>query len=109
MDPNSLLSRLEALLDEERAAIVGLDAARVERAADEKQALLDALVRGAPLDAALQPRLGALRGALQHNLILLAHARDCVRDALAALRLGGLVPSGAGGASRPASRIHVTG
>jgi len=108
MDRDSVLSRLEALLAEERACIVALDAPGVERASDEKQALLDALRDGPALDAALRARVEALRPALQHNLILLAHARDALRDALAALRLGGLATSGAA-ASRPASRIHVTG
>lgn len=109
MPPNSVLSRLEALLTEERAAIVSLDAASVERCADEKEALLGALLQGPPLDAGLRAQLAMLRQALQHNLVLLAHARDCVRDALGAMRAGGLVPSGAGRPSRPGSRLHVTG
>jgi hypothetical protein len=106
MDGADVISSLDALLRDERAAIVRLDAAAVERAAEQKQALLAALSAGPPLDAAAAARLGALRPALQHNLILLAHARDCLRDALAAVHLGA---RGARGGRHPRARLHVTG
>lgn len=86
MDEDATLSRLEEILREERDAIVGLDVAAVERAAAAKHALLGVLRQAVPLAPGVSERLRALRPALQQNLILLAHARDCLRDALAAMR-----------------------
>lgn len=86
MDPRAALERLEALLVEEREAIRSLDSERVALAAAEKENLLTIFV-GAKADEkkALAPRLGDLVPKLRHNGVLLAHARDCLRDALAAL------------------------
>ena len=80
------LGRLELLLQEEREAIAALDAERVARSAAEKEALFSILETATePERRAFAPRLHALAPALRHNGVLLAHARDCLRDALAAM------------------------
>lgn len=90
------LTQLEALLSEEREAIRSLDAGRVLELAARKQALVDELKAAASAFApATAARLQALTPALRHNGILLAHARDVLRDAVAAARAGsaGLIQS----------------
>jgi|SRR5579863_343287 hypothetical protein len=81
------LNELEALLASERDAIRRLDGPAVLECAKRKQELVAELLarRGAlgPKDAAL---LQSLTPALRQNGILLAHARDVVRDAIAAMR-----------------------
>jgi hypothetical protein len=80
------LGRLEILLQEERGAIAVLDADRVARIAAEKEALFSILETATePERRAFAPRLHALAPALRHNGVLLAHARDCLRDALATM------------------------
>jgi hypothetical protein len=89
------LTDLEALLSQERDAIVRLEGARVLELAARKQELVGFLAsrRGAftPRAAA---RFKALAPAMRHNGILLAHARDVLRDAVAAARANGatLIP-----------------
>lgn len=77
------LDRLEQLLDEERDALRRLDGARVEALTDEKSALVHALPESLPARPDLAPRLRALAAGLRRNAVLLAHARDCLRDVLA--------------------------
>ncbi len=93
------ITRLERLLREEREAIRRLDGARVLDFAREKEALVASLRDGdGSLEKAHRARLRALAPALRHNGILLAHARDILRDALAVARAvqrpvtGGPVP-----------------
>jgi hypothetical protein len=92
------LTDLEALLSEERDAIVRLEGARVLDLAARKQELVGRLAahRGA-FTSRTAARLRALTPALRHNGILLAHARDVLRDAVAAARAGGasLIPPAA--------------
>jgi hypothetical protein len=84
MEPRLTLDRLEALLIEERTAIRTLDTEAVAASADEKERLFAALTSAPKAElATLAPRIRELSQALRHNGILLAHARDCVRDALA--------------------------
>ncbi len=86
------LTRLETLLLEEREAISGLDADRVARISAEKEALFSMLEAATEVERrAFAPRLHGLAPALRHNGVLLAHARDCLRDALAAM--AGEMPS----------------
>ncbi len=100
------LTQLERLLVEERESIRRLDGAGVLAFAEQKEALVAAL-RGA--DGALSPgdasRLHALTPALRQNGVLLAHARDVLRDALAVVRadLGATVATAP--AAAPAPRI----
>jgi flagellar biosynthesis/type III secretory pathway chaperone len=81
------LSELEALLADERDAIRRLDGQAVLEFAQRKQALMGKLAgqREAlcPADAT---RLRGLTPALRQNGVLLAHARDVLRDAIAVLR-----------------------
>lgn len=91
------LDRAERLLVEERAAITALDAERVEQLAAEKVDVFARLLeRGAWTDATRLPRLQQITGALRRNLVLLAAARDCIRDGLAA---AGVDVAGATGAT----------
>lgn len=77
------IDELEQLLREEREAIRKLDGARVLSYAERKEAIVGALqqVQGA-LSQQNASRLRALAPALRHNSVLLAHARDILRDAL---------------------------
>jgi hypothetical protein len=89
------VTELEQLLRDEREAIRRLDAAQVLSYAERKEALVGTLqVGGGALSEETAVRLRALAPALRHNSILLAHARDVLRDALAAARaqLGPTLP-----------------
>jgi hypothetical protein len=81
------ISQLERLLREEREAIRRLDGAKVLELAREKESFV-ALLGGkeGALDSDQKSRLRALVPMLRHNGILLAHARDILRDAIAATR-----------------------
>jgi hypothetical protein len=79
------LTELEQLLRDEREAIRRLDGATVLSYAERKEALMAALRRDA-LSAEGASRLRALAPALRHNSVLLAHARDVLRDALVAVQ-----------------------
>ncbi len=84
------LTELDALLSEERDAIRRLDGNRVLQVAARKQELVGVLA--ANRDAFTPDTAGKLRSltvSLQHNGILLAHARDVLRDAVAAARSEG--------------------
>lgn len=96
MTPEEILDAMDAVLTGEREALRRLDGAAVARAAAEKERLLGAL-RAADLAARsdLAPRWQALRAGLQRNLVLLAHARDCLDDVLAT--------------AAPGARLSVTG
>jgi hypothetical protein len=108
--PEAVLSRLEQLVDDERSAIIALDADRILTIAEEKQAILDSLNGALPRDTSIIDRFAALVPKLRQNGVLLAHARDCLRDAIQALhgevRSG---PSSAGPKLRPGARLSVTG
>jgi hypothetical protein len=109
------LTRLEALLKEEREAIAALSADRVARLAAEKEVLFSILETATePERRAFAPRLHALAPALRHNGVLLAHARDCLRDALATIagEMPSVAPPRAASPSVPAprrTRLSVTG
>lgn len=85
MTSEELLERMRGALAEERAAIRRLDAEAVTRAAEAKEALI-AQVSGAPTSerAPLVAALGTIRRELQHNLLLLAHARRYLHEAVEA-------------------------
>jgi hypothetical protein len=105
------LTALERFLVEERDAVIRLDATNVVRIAEEKESLIAVLRDGLPtLGEAHRPRLRDLRDALRHNTVLLAHARDLLRDALAAFHIeestGGGLPRST---PRPGARISIRG
>lgn len=85
MTPAELSATLGDCLARERDAIRGLDAEAVVRVSEEKEKIL-ACVANAPEDER-GPLLRALaehKATLRRNLVLLAHTRDCIRDALQA-------------------------
>jgi hypothetical protein len=94
--PRDPITELEHLLIEERDAIRKLDSLRVLECASRKESLIEEL-RGP--DGSVAPeilaRLRTLVPALKNNGILLAHARDILRDALSAVRseLGAAIAS----------------
>lgn len=88
MTPDELIRTMQGILRDEREAIRRLDAAAVGRATTAKEKLLRELQasadqgeRAAYADALLQ-----LKPELQQNLILLTHARDCLRDVIESCR-----------------------
>ena len=86
-------SELRAVLAEERAAIRSLDAIAVERAAATKERLIAEI--GAADEGEREPmlrELRLLREDLRRNLVLLAHARDCMRDAITRATPKGTAP-----------------
>lgn len=97
------IGELEVLLREEREAIRRLDGSAVLSFARRKQELMAAVrSRGSPLDGVTAVRLRALVPTLRQNGVLLAHARDIIRDALAAVGAGPHAHKG--GAQRCAPR-----
>lgn len=86
MPPEQALDRIERLLDEERDALRRLDGARVEALTDEKATLVRGLPESLPGRPDLAPRARAVAAGLRRNAVLLAHARDCLRDVLAAVQ-----------------------
>jgi len=81
MTADELVATMRAALESERDAIRHLDADAVNAAAAAKEKVLDAL-KDAPASErpALVAALGELRGELRRNLVLLAHARDYLRE-----------------------------
>jgi hypothetical protein len=73
------LDRLEAVLEEERVALLHLDGDTVTRCAEAKQRLVDELLATDPKDPSTLRRV---RDGLRRNGVLLAQARDCLRDAI---------------------------
>lgn len=111
MTPNEAISRLEELLVEERSAIRNVDGSAVEAIALEKMMLLRG-VRREQLrdDATMATRFRAVATGLRNNAVILAHARNCLRDIV---QLAAVTPTTYGangqlGAAR-ARRVSVTG
>lgn len=82
MNTDELFGKIEALLDRERVAIQRLDAAAVESIAAEKDAAFAQLRLAAAGNAELQDRLADIARRVRQNAVLLAYARDTVREAL---------------------------
>lgn len=86
-EAHEALDRLEALLEEERLALRRLDSAAVLSIAHQKETVLTALSEDGVLEVPeLRERVRAFVVHLRHNGVLLAQARDVVRDALRARR-----------------------
>jgi hypothetical protein len=83
-----VLEALEALLSQERAALIALDREAIDAFASEKleldQRLRDS-VRDAALGAEEREYLGRIRAQALSNQLLLAHARSCVQGILSLL------------------------
>ena len=93
MSPEHFLDELRAVLGTERDAIRRLDANSVVSAAEKKEALIKLVTTASEDDKpGLIMALGHVREDLKRNLVLLAHARDVVRDAVARARPRALPP-----------------
>jgi len=94
---------MEALLAEEREAIRQIDADRIVDLADEKESLMQAMQRGGlEKGSEMVPRFNEVVLGLRDNGVLLAHARNCVRDAIQLVA----APSGTYGAGQVASQAN---
>jgi flagellar biosynthesis/type III secretory pathway chaperone len=77
------LDRMESLLEEERAAIRRIDVDRVVALSEEKQAIMQAVAAcDYQSERALHSRFRSIVMRMRENGVLLAHARNCVRDVL---------------------------
>lgn len=123
MNATTALDRLEDLLGQERDALRRMDIDAIEAHVVEKELLLASL-QAALEDEGLEPldrgdrrtvasRFARLVPALRHNGLLLAHGRDCLRDAIGAVVGESTRPAAGPGSKgplvRPGSRISVTG
>jgi hypothetical protein len=78
-----LLAELEQVLVEESVALKRLDRLAIDRAAEAKERILTALATsGLKLDASHQSGAARIRKHALRNQMLLAHARDSVRQVL---------------------------
>jgi hypothetical protein len=100
MSAANVLARLEALLEEEREALTRLEAPRVVVLTEEKEAIVLALSEGMS-NASCDERehFARLLEDMRRNVVLYAHARDCLRDAVLVLKAHTTAPK----------RIDVTG
>jgi hypothetical protein len=83
-----VLDALEALLTQERAALVALDREAIDAFATQKLELdrqLRESVRNTPLGGAQREHLVRIRAQALSNQLLLAHARSCVQGVLSLL------------------------
>ena len=86
MSADEILAEFKIVLADERAAIRSADAKAVLEAATKKEKLAADLVEcGAWTRGDMLQPLSKLVEELRNNGVLLAHARDCLRDAIAAL------------------------
>jgi hypothetical protein len=83
MTATELLQTMRAALESEREGIRRLDADAVTQAAAAKERILQSVVDAAAHERpALVGALHELKPELRRNLILLAHARDYLREAI---------------------------
>lgn len=88
---DAVLDRLGEIIQEEREALKRRDAKRVAELAVDKEALAAALENSTRAGLVFtRERLRSLSGDLRRNAILLACARDSLRDALDALDREGI-------------------
>lgn len=107
------LLRLRDLIENERKVIRTRDSKAILETAEQKEALLASLQQHAAHGhgQAVKDGLRELVPALRQNLVLLAHARDCLRDALEVVRGEMSAPLSVNHPSplRPGMRISVVG
>ena len=100
MNAKEQLEAIEALLIEERLAIRSMSSANVLALAERKGQMFNDFLQVSPEERkAVQKDFERIVASLQRNCILVAHARDCVRDAVEILQ----------NARMPTSRLSVTG
>lgn len=106
MSADEILAEFKVVLAEERDAIRKANAKAVLEAATKKEKLAaDLVASGAWTNGELLGGLSSLVEELRNNGVLLAHARDCLRDAIAALH--GAPPNAF--VKRTGLRLSVTG
>ena len=88
MTPEQMFGQFDGLLEEEREAIRLLDGRRVHDIAAEKADLFLEIRECTVGRADLTPHFRDLASELRRNAVLLAHARDCLRDVLSAFHDG---------------------
>ena len=94
MQVEEIANRFDRLLEEERAAIRALDGPALERTAREKESLAEALRASSREELATRSdSLAKISASLRRNAVLLAHARDSLRDVIVAAR-GAAVETG---------------
>jgi flagellar biosynthesis/type III secretory pathway chaperone len=89
MTAKELLGRLDRLLAEEREAIQSLDGETIAKITNEKEEVLESL-KGATQELVEHDLAGQLQdtlAGLRRNGVLLVHARACLRELVAALRM----------------------
>lgn len=92
-------AELERVLNDEARALKGLDRAGIDRAAEEKTKLLAELAAArSEMKPEHRPALERIRKVALRNHMLLAHARDSVRQVLS-------TASGRTGSGRPSSPL----
>lgn len=83
MKPEEFLIQMKAVLADERTAIRKLDVKAVTAAGQRKEELLKAMMNAPEADKkSLAAVLMEIKVELRRNLVLLAHARDYLRDAI---------------------------
>lgn len=107
MTAEQMFDRIGLLLEDERLAIRRLDGDGVRRIAEEKADLFLAIRDAVREDESHAGAFRELAGALRRNAVLLAHARDCLRDVLAAVHEP--APATAYSAPLAGSRLSVRG
>lgn len=90
MTPDELIQTMREALEQEREGIRRLDHSAVTQATARKEEIMKVILETpaaerAPLIAAL----GQLKNELRRNLVLLAHARDYLRDAVTLCKMPG--------------------
>jgi len=82
----SVLARFEHILDEEKFAIERIESDRLVAIAGEKESLTHALLASDFTEhQQLVERFVALTTRIRSNMVLLAHARACLRDVVETL------------------------
>ncbi|HMA96944.1 MAG TPA: hypothetical protein VKP30_29870 [Polyangiaceae bacterium] len=80
---DQLLEELKQILDSERDAVTHMESDQIEQAAAAKLRLNQLLAsRRQELTPTHEERMRSIRNSQRHNLILLAHARDLLQNAL---------------------------
>lgn len=101
------LMDLESTLEDEREALRTLNGPKIDDTASRKAVLEQRLrthaASGTPLAPQERQMLGRIRAAARQNLLLLVHARACVRGAIAAIQgcLDGAYPMAPAAAVAP--------
>ncbi len=113
MELETTLIEMEQLIEDERDAIRNIEVERLEQFAERKLGLMQALgEQGLGDRGDLADRFREVVVQLRHNGVLLAHARNCVRDVIQTVTAPAALydPSGkSAGPPKTVGRLNVTG